>query len=96
MVFGTSQARYRGFVGVIAAAVIAGIVLLIADGAVFYWLGTKNATSAVAVAAANDEVAADSAAAAARAKIEADEKTKLAAIPNESSEQLAKDMWGDK
>ena len=80
----------------IAAAVIAGIVLLIADGAVFYWLGTKNATSAVAVAAAKDEVQENSAAAAARAKIEADEKTKLAAIPTEPSKDLAKDMWGDK
>jgi hypothetical protein len=79
---------------VIAAAVIADILLHAGGAWLFYWLGSKNATSAVAVAAAKDEVAADSAAAAARAKIEADEKTKLAAIPNETSDELAKDLWG--
>jgi hypothetical protein len=79
---------------VIAAAVIAAIALLITDGAVFYWLGTRSATAAVAQAAAKDEVAEDSAAAAARAKIEADEKTKLAALPNETSAELTRDLWG--
>ncbi len=80
----------------IAAAVIAGIVLLIADGVVFYWLGTKNATSAVAIAAAKDEAQENSAAAAARAKIEAEEKAKIAAIPGAKSAELTKEMWGDK
>lgn len=78
----------------IAAAVIAGIVALVGAFVGGYYLGRSGATAAVQTAAAEDEQKANDAAQAARAKIEADEQAALAAVPTETSTELAGVLWG--
>jgi hypothetical protein len=78
----------------IAAAVIAGIVALVGAFVGGYYLGHSGAAAAVATAAAVDEQKANTAAQAAKEKIEADEKVAVAAVPTETSTELAGVLWG--
>lgn len=78
----------------IPAAVIIAVVLLAGTAWLFWYLGGKSAASALVKASAQDEKSAALAASMARAKIEAEDKAKLAAIPGETTDELAKDLWG--